>query len=509
MKPWISALALAACGVPATASPRFEPARLCSMCHSNIPIDSSNAAPYALWLGSMKANASRDPYWLAKVREEVALNPLAAAVIENKCLSCHAPAQQYAYRGNMEPLALSKLNVSGEEGVTCTVCHQIGAAGLGTKKSFTAGFLISDTEQIFGPHANPFAMPMLHHTGYEPTQAKHILDAALCGTCHTVITPVLNENGKSVGEFVEQAPYLEWLVSSYPAEGRTCQSCHMPQSGTPAYIAHRPPGGPFPPTSPRLPFGRHSFSGANVRGAEMLAEVLPQNVDAFAQASARASAMLSTAVDLKLSVSRKGSALELTVDVKNLAGHKLPTAYPSRRLWLHVKALDADGQTVFESGALDRATGEIRGAGGDQGHLTRISSPGQVMIYEAEHEDGAGKPAVSLVRAAKYRKDNRLLPRGFDLRKGLPDGLSSQVIAPIGTAGDSDFLPGSDRVLYVLPNNVTHVTAEALYQSIKPSHAATTGSVNHPDSQRFGELYRLHRDPVVAARSELRTANFQ
>ena len=127
-------------------------------------------------------------------------------------------------------------------------------------------------EKIFGPHANPFSMPMLHHTGYEPVESRHVLDSALCGTCHTVITPTLDRAGNPAGEFVEQAPYLEWLAGSYSDEGRTCQSCHMPllRNGKgqleASYIAHRPPGGPFPPTSPRTPFGRHSFSGGNVRG---------------------------------------------------------------------------------------------------------------------------------------------------------------------------------------------------------------------------------------------------
>ena len=39
------------------------------------------------------------------------------------------------------------------------------------------------------------------------------------------------------------------------------------------------------------------------------------------------------------------------VAVENLAGHKLPTAYPSRRVWLHVTVLDGP-DVVFESGAI-------------------------------------------------------------------------------------------------------------------------------------------------------------
>lgn len=468
------------------------------MCHANIPepAGKANVAPYALWLGSMKANSAHDPYWKAKVREEVTLNPTAEAVIEDKCLSCHAPVQQYGYRGRPSRMRLADLDDAGRDGVTCAVCHQITATGLGRKASFTAGFVIGEDEKIFGPHAKPFTMPMLHHTGYTPVESKHVLESALCGSCHTVITPTLDANGTVSGEFVEQAPYLEWLASAYAREGRTCQSCHMPQLGAPNYIAHRPPGGPFPPTSPRSPFGRHSFAGANVRGAAMLATLFPDRSEDFEQAAARATDMLSKAVELKPAARRRDGRLEVDVEVRNLAGHKLPTAYPSRRLWLHLKASDAQGRVVFESGASDEAVG-------DEPHRSRIVSASQTMVYEAEHADLGGQRTHSLLRAAKYLKDNRILPRGFVSQTKLPDGMPSALIAPVGTGGDPDFLPGSDRVVYEIPVSAVRIEVEALYQSIKPAHARSTAGHDNADAKRFGELFGKHRAPVVAARVEL------
>src|SRR3972149_11023832 len=47
----------------------------------------------------------------------------------------------------------------------------------------------------------------------------------------------------------------------------------------------------------------------------------------------------------------KGARLSGQVVLENLAGHKFPTAYPSRRAWLHITVHDADGLLVFESGA--------------------------------------------------------------------------------------------------------------------------------------------------------------
>ncbi len=53
------------------------------------------------------------------------------------------------------------------------------------------------------------------------------------------------------------------------------------------------------------------------------------------------------------SVDRTADGVAVEVHVENLGGHKLPTAYPSRRAWLHIVMRDASGRVVFESGALN------------------------------------------------------------------------------------------------------------------------------------------------------------
>jgi len=64
-------------------------------------------------------------------------------------------------------------------------------------------------------------------TGYAPTQADHIRDAGLCGSCHTLYTIARGPDGKQIGQLPEQMPYLEWLHSDYNGK-QTCQQCHMP-----------------------------------------------------------------------------------------------------------------------------------------------------------------------------------------------------------------------------------------------------------------------------------------
>ena len=493
-------------GLASVAAPRFEPAGLCSLCHSDLASPSEprvNVAPYHLWVSSMKANASLDPYWRAKVREETAMNAAApAAMIEDKCLRCHAPAQQYPYRSGKLPMSLASLDSTADPGVTCSLCHQITATGFGHRQSFTAGFQIGVNDEIFGPHPDPFPMPMLHHTGYRPVEAAHMRKAELCATCHTVVTPILDEAGTVRGDFLEQAPFLEWLAGAESREGRSCLSCHMPELSVPVYIAHRPPGGPFPPTSPRSPFGRHSFAGGNVWGPAMLAELLPGLSAEFHETSARATELLSHAVGLSAHTTRVEQRLEVIIDVRNRTGHKLPTAYPSRRLWLHVKVMNAAGRVLFESGDWDPATSELRRAPADQPHYSRITRPDQVMIYEAEHADLQGNPTASLLRAARYRKDNRILPRGFDRKRvSLPDGALVQQLEPVAVASDPDFVPGSDRILYDIrcQERPARVVVEALYQSIKPGHARHTAAQPNEDASRFQSLYGRHGSPVVIA----------
>src|SRR4029453_8338748 len=48
----------------------------------------------------------------------------------------------------------------------------------------------------------------------------------------------------------------------------------------------------------------------------------------------------------------RGDVLGFDVVVRNLTGHKLPTGYPSRRVWLHVTVRERAGRTLFEPVAL-------------------------------------------------------------------------------------------------------------------------------------------------------------
>jgi hypothetical protein len=222
---------------------------------------------------------------------------------------------------------------------------------------------------------------------------------------------------------------------------------------------------------------RHVFVGANFFMQRMLnryhdaldVAALPQELDAAAERTDQYLATQAARVSIG-TVGVTGGRLVTDVTVENLGGHKLPTAYPSRRAWLHVVVRDAGGRIVFESGAV-RPDGSIAGNDNDAGktafepHYTVIRDAGQVQIYESILGDTRGGVTTGLLLASQYLKDNRLLPRGFD------KGTAEADIAVHGAAAeDADFAGGSDRVRYSVDvgsaSGPFKVDVELLYQPI-------------------------------------------
>ena len=183
---------------------------------------------------------------------------------------------------------------------------------------------------------------------------------------------------------------------------------------------------------------------------------------------------------------RAGGRLEFAVAVENLAGHKLPTAYPSRRAWLHVRVTNAAGQTLFESGAID-ARGRIGGndsdddAGRFEPHHTTIERADQVQIYESIMAGADGRPTTGLLTGVRYLKDNRLLPLGFDKRTAPAD------VAVVGALDDADFEAGRDVVRYTVEagSGPLQIEARLLFQPIAFRWADNLRAYDAPEPRRF------------------------
>ena len=70
----------------------------------------------------------------------------------------------------------------------------------------------------------------------------------------------------------------------------------------------------------------------------------------FAETIGKTDAMLKSAATVSLyDQPNTPSKLDFTLKVNSTTGHKLPSAYPSRRVFLHVVVKNSQGKIVFES----------------------------------------------------------------------------------------------------------------------------------------------------------------
>jgi hypothetical protein len=366
------------------------------------------------------------------------------------------------------------------DGVSCALCHQIQKDGLGEESSFSGGYVISGERKMFGPYKQVFANPMINHVDYLPTYGEQVDKPGFCATCHTLFTPIVGGDGKIIGEFPEQTPYLEWLNSTYaaPENYRSCQDCHMPRIDEPVKISNRPPWY----QQSQSPFWKHHFTGGNVFILEMLknnrqrlGSPVPEAL--FERTIERTEGRLrQEAAEISIvRVERNNDRLLVDVRVANNTGHKFPTGFPSRRAWLHLEATDDQKRTIFESGGVT-PEGEIVGLDSDyEPHHTVIDSADQVQIYQSIMGDESGGMTSTLLRAATYLKDNRLPPRGYQRSGPMSShtGIKGRAVNDMNfNVGDNREGSGTDIVTFDIDlNNARYpltIKAELLYQSSSP-----------------------------------------
>jgi hypothetical protein len=475
------------------------------------------------WRSTMMANAGIDPVWQAKVSSEVARLPELQEVIEKKCTTCHMPmAETQAVTDGVKVSALGNgfynaehlLHAAAIDGVSCTLCHQVSDTNLGKKAGFSGGYVIDTSTNppyrlIYGPYTQPFGRPMQNQSGYTPIFGEHMLSAEHCATCHNLYTPYVNAQGEILGEFPEQTPYTEWKYSQFSSDDQSCQSCHMPLAEGSVVISQMPRM-----LNPREPFFKHYFVGGNYFMMQILADwgselEVSAGQDELNTTKSRVLEQVGNhTAQLTLNESRLEDKLliaKFQVDV--LTGHKFPTSFPSRRTWLYVTVTDASGQVIFESGR-PNSDGRITGnAADDDGtafepHYDLITREDQVQIYEGIMANSDGEVTYTLLRAAQYVKDNRLLPLGTNKAELPPD------IAVYGVAAnDSNFTGGGDSVTYQI--NVEDlegpftIQAELLYETLSYRFIQDLLLDETPLTARFGIYYEFaDKTPLLVASIE-------
>ncbi|MDB5105893.1 MAG: uncharacterized protein JWP91_3582 [Fibrobacteres bacterium] len=198
---------------------------------------------------------------------------LDAPVLSITCQRCHAPlAEQIPYleKGIKNPVFEPGFR---EQGLVCAACHVRG-------------------HQRFGPPSRNPSAEGGPHGGF--TMKTEYESPAFCASCHD-FTPGGGMHGKLVQETAE-----EWRRTPFAAEGKTCQSCHMPDR-------------------------RHLWKGIHD------------------------SAMVSSAVSIQAQFNppaRPGDSLRASVTLTNVgAGHRFPT-YTEPQVKIILEQVDAEGKAL-------------------------------------------------------------------------------------------------------------------------------------------------------------------
>jgi len=477
-----------------------DPSSNCLGCHGNY---NASVEPWATWRGSMMAQAMRDPLFLACM----AVAEQDAPSVGDLCLRCHTPGGWV--EGRSVDTHGGMLNAKDRHGVQCDFCHrqvdlnyQPGvspAADEAVLDSLTAlpntyanGQFVMDPN---APKRGPFADVLGSHAFlYSPLHRS----SNLCGTCHDVSNPVFvndgapgkyspgtldapHPDGNLRNMFPVERTFSEWSQSEYAATGvyapqfagnkvggivSTCQDCHMQDvSGT----GCNEPGAP---TRSDLPL--HDLTGGNTFIPDILPTFFPSevNVTELNAGKQRATSMLQLAASMSLAAGQTGPNPTVNVTVTNETAHKLPSGYPEgRRIWLNVKAWDANDVLVYESGAYNPATGELTHDADARIYEVKIGISQRLAPVLAMP---AG-PSFHFVLNDTVYSDNRIPPRGFT--NAAFQTIQSPPVAH--SYADGQYW---DEALYSFPTEARYAEVRLYYQTTSKEYVEFLRDANTTNS---------------------------
>jgi cytochrome c551/c552 len=409
-----------------------------------------NLSPYGTWRTSPMGLGGRDPIFFAQLASETqSFHPDASDTVQDTCLGCHGILGQRQYHidehaktGECPPFTRDIVNVApyphdkqteslinygalARDGISCTTCHRMvfGADAdavadkpqnacvaerqdflnpdeTGFAKTFTGSFMVGATDKLIGPFAEPKTQPMKNALGNIPAHSDTITSSEVCGSCHTVHLPVM-QDGKVIAHIYEQTTYAEWAFSAYRtgktadgmdlpsgpgAQNKSCQDCHMPATdadGSPTMsriasiqehsnfpIADNALGADDIDLPVRAGFARHTLVGLNVFLVKMAQQfpdifgirtedpmLVSNGVDPLVTTE---QAMLDQAATGTASVALSDVAiaddtLSAKVTVTSATGHKFPSGVGFRRAFIDFRVLDQNGNVLWASGRTNAA----------------------------------------------------------------------------------------------------------------------------------------------------------
>jgi hypothetical protein len=450
----------------------LRPPRLCGDCHGFYAEYAANDT----WQGTMMANAARDPLFQAALT--IANQDVPGS--GDLCIRCHSP-RAWLF-GRSSPPNLDQFETDDFEGVQCDFCHRLTPNEpvlIGTGQ-----YTVADDFVRRGPIKDAKAP---HDWVYSPYHQS----SDLCGLCHDVSNPI-------EGGFAIERTYTEWKNSDFSAEGKSCQSCHMPEvTGVAAGN----------PNAPERIVHQHELAGGNAWVPEVLKNEHPElgREAAFDKTIENAKRMLASAAKLEVQAPDRvmtDEPLRFSVRVENLTGHKLPTGYPEgRRCWLEVELTDEGGNVLFHSGSYDAQT------------ATR-SEDDQLRTYEVRMADD-GVEGFHFVLQNQLLQDNRIPPRGFrPASDTMPVGRDYDVVAEDAQGqvlAHFDVAPYEVEFTEPLSGDL-HVEVRLWYQTASREYIEFLRDENQSDTlgERVFQLWEKYgrSEPVLMASMSTKMAVF-
>lgn len=407
----------------------------------------ANLSPYATWRSSPMGLAGRDPFFFAQLASETqTFHPDAADTVQTVCLGCHGITGERQFNIDTKlaggqcstfersavdtlpwegPGHMAKYGMLARDGVSCTACHRMALGdrvtdnllaapqnacvderqallnpdNTGFAKTFTGSFLVGPPESLIGQYEKPQTTPMKQALGITPEEHPTIAASEVCGSCHTVHLPVL-QDGKIIAHIYEQTTYPEWAFSAFrtgstpdgalpQGAGSTplsCQDCHMATSDEngvsyKSKIASIQEYSNFPQADnaaapekidleARDKFALHTLVGLNVflvKLAQQFPDILGIPIADPMLGSKGTDPLLWTegamldqakqhTADIAVgSVAVTDTELTATVKVTNKVGHKFPSGVGFRRAFIEFSVLDAGGKVLWRSGGTNAA----------------------------------------------------------------------------------------------------------------------------------------------------------
>ncbi len=300
------------------------------------------------------------------------------AGVKAGCNGCHAPLSFLA--GDVPPPRPEE-GSRANEAVSCDVCHTVVAIAGDTAYNFN--WVSSPGDVKYGVR-NADVSP-----DHEIAKSEVLGEAKFCGTCHNEKSPY--------GAWVK-ATQLEWEEGPYSEEGVRCQDCHM----TYAKSATAEMGNVYDDAA------MHLFHGAHDPG--------------------KVQGTIELRINPNIRNPLMGDIVEFTLALFNQkTGHKFPTgSVEDRIVWVHVEAVDADGNVYhlpvdkkgFEGEEWTIAADELAYQDmavplddPDFKGVQRDGVPVGDRIYRMPYFDPQGRMTIMQWNTASFGPDYRIGPR--------------------------------------------------------------------------------------------------